>query len=146
MKIFVGADHEGYEYKGQLIQALQLAGHEAIDVGNQAINPNDNYPEFAKALVTQLRGSGDGLAKGILISGNGQGMCMAANRFKGVRASLCWNQNAARSARSDEDSNVLCLSSRYLSLDEAGSIMATWLATPFSGEANASRRLQQIDQ
>lgn len=145
MKVFVGANHEGYEFKTQLVQALQIAGHEAVDVGNHAIDPNDDYQAFAKELVVQMKTSGDAEAKGLLISGDGQGMVMAANRFKGVRASLCWNRSTAQAARADEDSNVLCLASRYLSVEEAGSIMATWLSTGFSGDPNAARRLQQLD-
>lgn len=146
MKVFVGANHEGYEFKSQLAQALQMAGHEAIDVGNHSIDPNDDYPAFANELVTQMQASGDPQARGILISGDGQGMVMAANRFKTIRASLCWNRSMAQAARSDEDSNVLCLPSRYLSVEEAGSIMAAWLATSFSADPNASRRLQMLDE
>ncbi len=146
MKIYIGADHDGIEYKSQLAQALTLAGHEVIDVGNQSIDANDDFAEFADKLATQLVAAHDPEARGILICGNGQDMCIAANRFKGIRASLCWNTLSARSARNDSDSNVLCLSARFLSLDECGSIMVTWLATPFSEEPDAVRRIQQLDE
>jgi ribose 5-phosphate isomerase B len=146
MKIFIGADHNGFEYKGQLTQALKLAGHEVIDEGDVAIDPNDDFPQFASKVVQELLASGDPEARGILVCGSGQGMCMAANRFKGIRASLCWNLNEARAARNDDDSNILCLSSKYLSLEESGSIMATFLATPFAGAPRFVRRIQQLDQ
>ena len=146
MKVFIGADHDGHEFKSQLAQALQIGGHEVVDVGNSAIDPADDYLTFARDLVTQFQTAGDPAARGILISGDGQGMSIAANRFKGIRAALCWSRYTAESARSQEDCNVLCLSSRYLSLEEAGSVMATFLATPFTGETNASQRLQQFDQ
>ncbi len=146
MKIFIGADHNGFEYKQQLSKALVQAGHEVIDEGDKAINPEDDYPQFASRVVVALLGANDPDAKGILICGSGQGMCIAANRFKGIRASLCWNQNEARAARNDDDSNVLCLSSKYSSLDEAGTIMATYLATPFAGASRYTRRIQQLDQ
>lgn len=146
MKVYIGADHDGFEYKGQLSQELQQAGHEVIDVGNSGINPNDDFPQFAKELVTQLKILNDPEACGILISGSGQGMAIAANRFTRIRASQCWNLNSARAARTDDDSNVLCLSARFLSLEEAGSIMATWLATPFGNDPAAQRRIQQLDE
>jgi ribose 5-phosphate isomerase B len=145
VKVYIGADHDGFEYKGQLAQALRQAGHEVIDVGNTTIDANDDFPHFAGVLVSELLGVNDLQARGILISGNGQGMCMAANRFKGIRASLCWNGNSARAGRNDDDSNVLCLASKYLSLEEAGSIMATWLATPFSADPASTRHIQQLD-
>jgi ribose 5-phosphate isomerase B len=123
-----------------------MAGHEVIDAGDVTIDPNDDYPQFASKVVAELLNSGDKEARGVLICGSGQGMCMAANRFKGIRAALCWNLNEARAARNDDDANILCLSSRYLSLEEAGSIMATFLATPFAGAPRYARRIEQLDQ
>ena len=146
MKIFIGADHNGFEYKDKLKQALELAGHEVVDQGDLTIDPNDDFPQFATKVVEALLSAGDPEAKGILICGSGQGMCMAANRFKGIRAALCWNINEARASRNDDDANILCLSSKYLSLDEAGSIMATFLSTPFAGAPRFQRRIQQLDQ
>lgn len=146
MKVFIGADHNGFEYKNQLAQAIQMAGHEVIDVGDTALDPNDDFPQFASKLVHELLGANDPEAKGILVCGSGQGMVMAANRFKGIRAALCWNSNEARASRNDDDANVLCLSSRYTSLDEAGSIMATFLSTPFAGAPRFQRRIDQLDQ
>ncbi|MDB5170550.1 MAG: ribose 5-phosphate isomerase [Candidatus Saccharibacteria bacterium] len=146
MKIYIGADHNGFDYKNQLTKALQMAGHEVVDEGGATIDPNDDYPQFAGKVVNALLGDTDKDAKGILICGSGQGMVMAANRFKGIRASICWNLNEARSARNDDDSNILCLSSRYLSLEESGSIMATFLSTPFAGAPRFVRRVEQLDQ
>jgi ribose 5-phosphate isomerase B len=146
MKVFIGADHNGFEYKQQLSQALQQAGHEVIDEGDVSLSPDDDFPQFASKVVNALLDSKDLEARGILVCGSGQGMCMAANRFKGIRASLCWNLNEARAARNDDDSNVLCLSSKYMSLDEAGAVMATFLATPFAGAPRFVRRIEQLDQ
>jgi ribose 5-phosphate isomerase B len=146
LKVFIGADHNGFEYKRQLTEALKLAGHEVIDEGDEAINPDDDFPQFAAKVVNALLESKDSEARGILVCGSGQGMCMAANRFKGIRAALCWNQNEARAARNDDDANVLCLSSKYTSLDEAGTIMATFLSTPFAGAPRFARRIEQLDQ
>ncbi len=146
MKVFLGADHNGFEYKRQLAEALKLAGHEVVDAGDKELKADDDYPQFAGQLVHELLASGDPEARGILICGSGQGMCIAANRFKKIRAALCWNQSEARAARNDDDSNILCLSSRYTSLDEAGSIMATFLSTPFAGAPRFARRIQQLDE
>ena len=146
MKIYVGADHNGFEFKRDLTQLLSQAGHEVVDEGDVSLNPNDDFPQFAGKVVNALLADPDKNARGLLICGSGQGMCMAANRFKGIRASLCWNLDEARSARNDDDSNVLCLSSKYLSAEEAESIATTWLATPFAGAPRFVRRLQQLDQ
>ena len=146
MKIYIGADHNGFEYKQKLSEALQKAGHEVVDEGDLSVDANDDFPQFAGKVVNELLAANDPEVRGILVCGSGQGMCMAANRFKGIRASLCWNQNEARAARNDDDSNVLCLSARYTSLDEAGSIMATFLATPFAGAERFKRRIAQLDQ
>lgn len=146
MKVFIGADHNGFEYKRQLAEALKLAGHEVIDEGDTELKADDDYPQFGARVATGLLTCDDPEARGILICGSGQGICIAANRFKGIRAALCWNQAEARAARNDDDSNILCLSSRYTSLDEAGSIMATFLSTPFAGAPRFARRIKQLDE
>ena len=117
-----------------------------VDDGNVAIDPNDDFPQFAGKVVNDLLVDTTPDAKGLLICGSGQGMCMAANRFKGIRASLCWNLEEARASRNDDDSNVLCLSSRYLSIDEAQAIVSTFLQTPFAGAPRFTRRIQELDQ
>ncbi len=146
MKIYLGADHNGFEYKNQLAKALQQAGHQVVDEGDEALSPNDDYPEFAGKVANALLADSDPEARGILVCGSGQGMCIAANRFKGIRAALCWNPAEARAARNDDDCNILCLSSRYTSLDEAGSIMAAFLSTPFAGAPRFKRRIQKLDE
>ena len=146
MKIFLGADHNGFQYKQDLTAFLQAAGHEVIEEGNLMIDPNDDFPQFAGRTVNDLLASGDMEARGILLCGSGQGMCMAANRFKGIRASLCWNLETARASRNDDDSNVLCLAARYLSTEEAQSIITVFLNTPFAGAPRFVRRLNELDQ
>jgi len=146
VKIFLGADHNGFEYKNRLKQLLEQAGHDVVDSGDLTLNPDDDFPQFAGKVVSELLASPSPDARGILICGSGQGMCMAANRFKGIRASLCWNLDEARAARNDDDSNVLCLSARYLSLDEAQAIVNAWLSTPFAGAARFKRRIKELDE
>jgi ribose 5-phosphate isomerase B len=146
LKIYIGADHNGFEYKQQLTDFLQKSGHEVIDSGGITKNPDDDFPTFAGQVVTSLRSDSDEQAKGILICGSGQGMCMAANRHKGIRASLAWNVDEARSARNDDDSNVLCLSSKYTSFEDAETIVNAWLATPFAAAPRFIRRLKELDE
>ncbi len=146
MRIYLGADHNGFEYKQKVIEHLKKRGHEVIDCGDVRNDSNDDFPQFAGQVATALLGDSSDDARGVLICGSGQGMCMAANRFKGIRASLCWNVDEARSSRNDDNSNVLCVSARYTSLDEITSILDTWLTTPFAAAPRFIRRLKQLDE
>src|SRR3990167_2096902 len=119
MKIFVGADHNGYDLRKQLVSYLTRAGYEVVDEGEAVLDPNDDFPVFAGRVVMDVLGSSDKDARGILICGSGQGMCMAANRFKGIRAALGYDKDSVRSARNDDNSNVLCLPARVLEKDKA---------------------------
>lgn len=146
MKIYIDADHNGFEFKQALMSDLRRSGYEVIDVGAKKLDPNDDFPLAANHVVHELLASDDKDAKGILICGSGQGVCMAANRFKGIRASLCWDNREAKAARNDDDSNVLCLPARMLSLDKAKTITHVWLTTPFAGAARFKRRIAQLDE
>lgn len=146
MKIFIGADHNGYVLRNQIIDYLRRARYEVDDLGDVKLDPDDDFPQFAGRVVSKMLTSDDPDPRGILICGSGQGMCMAANRFKGIRASLVWNVEEARAARNDDDSNVLCLPAHLLNKEEALLITETWLNTPFAGAARFVRRLKQLDE
>jgi ribose 5-phosphate isomerase B len=146
MNIYIGADHNGFEFKAKLIDYLRRSGHEVFDQGDTKLNPEDDFPQYASKVVHAMRESGDHEARGILICGSGQGMCMAANRYKGIRAALAWDQEEARAARNDDDSNVLCLSSRSVDFEATIGIVHTWLLTPFAGAVRFKRRLQELDE
>jgi ribose 5-phosphate isomerase B len=146
MRIYIGSDHNGFAYKQQLADFLRRSGHEVIDEGDQTLEPGDDFPLFAGKTVQGLLGDTDPEARGILICGSGQGMCIAANRFKGIRASLCWNLAEARSSRNDDDSNVLCLSASQTDFEAAQAIVTAWLATPFAGAERFVRRIKQLDE
>lgn len=145
MKIYIGADHNGYELKAHLESFLKRSGHEIVDAGDVKRDPDDDFPQFAGRAVSMLLGDHEPDARAILICGSGQGMCMAANRFKGVRACLCWNLTEARLSRNDDDANVLCLSARSLDNQQAEAIVLTWLATPFAGAPRYKRRIAELD-
>ena len=146
MKIYIGADHNGFDMKANLAEVLIKAGYTVIDEGDQKLQPDDDFPQFAERTIRAMQASSDHDARGILICGSGQGMCMAANRFKGIRASLIWNTQEAHAARNDDDSNVLCLPARSISEAEAVKIAEAWLETPFAGAARFKRRIHQLDQ
>lgn len=146
MKIYVAADHNGFDYKSRILEQLKHFGYEAVDAGDTKINPDDDFPQFAARAVRQLLADKDDSSRAVLICGSGQGMAIAANRFKGIRASLCWNLAEARAARNDDDSNVLCLSVQNTSLKEAESILQTWLQTPFAGASRFVRRIKELDR
>jgi ribose 5-phosphate isomerase B len=145
MKIYLGADHNGFALKAKLASFLMRSGYEVIDSGDATLNAEDDFPDFASEVCSQVLRDNDSESRGLLICGSGQGMCMTANRFKGIRAALCWNLSEARSARNDDDSNVLCLSAREFSDEESNAIVMTWLNTPFAGATRFKRRIQAMD-
>lgn len=146
MKIFIGADHNGYDLRNKLIAWLKQRGYTVIDEGDQQRRPDDDYPQFASRTVTALLAKGSTDDKAILICGSGQGMCIAANRFIGIRACLCWDVTEARMSRNDDDANVLCLPARLVGTTLAENIVHTWLDTPFAGASRFRRRIKQLDE
>lgn len=148
MKIFLGADHQGFHLKESVYAYLVKRGYDVEDLGDKVLDPTDDFPEFAQAVALNIIASEDDDARGILICGGGQGMAMAANRFKGIRASVVWDAFEAKMTRGDNDSNVLCLPSRVVDTEDAGwqGIIETWLATPFANAARFKRRNAQLDE
>lgn len=145
MKIFVGSDHNGFTMHNQVMEYLSKAGYEVHDSGNTKLDPNDDFTEYAAQVVDDMRASGETDARGILICGSGQGMCIAANRFKGIRAALGYSPETAKAARNDSDSNVLCLSADDLDDEKANVIVETWLNTPFEDALRFNRRIKAMD-
>ncbi len=145
MKIFVGADHNGFRLRRSLIDYLKRAGYSVKDEGDRRLNPDDDFPVFAQRVVNDMMSSEDPNPRGILICGSGQGMCMAANRFKGIRACLGYDRESVRSARNDDDSNVLCLPAQVLENSEMKIVVETWLNTPFAGSTRFKRRIKEMD-
>ena len=147
MTIYLGADHNGYHLKEKIEEYLKRLGHTVVDEGDEKLDPEDDFTVFASRVVHAMKASDDHDAKGILICGSGQGMAIAANRHKGIRAGLGWGVEAARSTRHDEDSNVLALPAELLDTDtEWQEVIDVWLATPFAGAARYKRRNAQLDE
>lgn len=148
MKIFIGSDHMGFHLKEKVFAYLVKHGYDVEDVGNQNLNPNDDFPEFAQAAAIKIIGSTDDDTRGILLCGGGQGMAIAANRFRGIRASVIWDAYEAKMTRNDNDSNVLCIPARVLENEDTAwqGIIETWLNTPFAAAIRYKRRNAQIDE
>lgn len=147
MIIFIGSDHQGFHLKEKVFAYLAKHNYLVEDVGDKTLDPNDDFPEFAQMAALKVIGSEDKDPRAILLCGGGQGMAMAANRFRGIRASVIWDAYEAKMTRNDNESNVLCLPSRILeNNDEWQGIIETWLNTPFAGAARFKRRNEQIDE
>jgi len=148
MKIYIGSDHQGFHLKEKVFAYLSKHGYDVEDVGGQTLDPSDDFPEFAQAASLQIIGSTDDDPRGILLCGGGQGMAIAANRFRGIRASVIWDAFEAKMTRNDNDSNVLCLPARILEDDDKAwqGIIETWLSTPFAAAVRYKRRNAQIDE
>lgn len=149
MKIFLGADHNGYQLKNNVHAYLAKRGYDVEDVSTKPAQPDDDFPEFAQMAALKVLGEEvKEDPRAILLCGGGQGMCMAANRFRGIRASVIWDEHEAKMTRNDNDSNVLCLPARILENDseEWKKIIDTWLETPFANAPRFRRRNAQIDE
>ncbi len=140
--IYLGADHAGFALKEKLKKWLQHNRIPHQDLGALRLNPNDDYPDYAakvgKAVVKQAG------SFGVLVCGSAQGVCIAANKIKSVRAVIPFNLQEARLSREHTDANVLCLSGWYMQPHYATKLLHKFIATPFSGEKRHRRRLNKI--
>lgn len=134
MKIFIASDHAAYNEKNSLVEYLKKH-HEVVDLGTNSPD-STHYPEWARKLALKVRIES---AMGILLCGSGIGVCMTANRFKGIRAALCRDEDDAKMSRLHNDANVLCLSGRKTPQDMINKISDLFLATPFEGGRHQTR-------
>ncbi len=136
MKISLGTDHAGFRYKEKVKQLLGQLGHEVVDFGTNSEESVD-YPLFIRpAAEAVARGECD---RGIVFGGSGNGEAMAANKVRGVRCALCWNEEVARLSRQHNDANVLSLGQRVIPEDTAMAIVKVWLTTDFEGGRHVKR-------
>jgi ribose 5-phosphate isomerase B len=134
MKIAIGADHAGFEYKQILAGSIQAS--EVSDFGTYS-NDSVDYPDFAHPVANAVEsGEAD---FGILVCGSANGVAITANKHQGIRAAICWNQEIASLARQHNNANVLCIPARFITIDEAKKIVDTFLTTPFEGGRHATR-------
>ncbi len=141
MKIAIGSDHAGFEYKEKIRDWLRARGHEVKDFGTNS-NAAVDYPLFIRPVAEAVaRGE---FERGIVLGGSGNGEAITANRVKGIRCALCWNAESARLGRQHNNANVLSLGERMMSLETALDIVQIWLETPFEGGRH-QRRIDLID-
>lgn len=148
MKIYLGADHQGFHLKEQVFAYLVKHGYDVEDVGDKTLDPNDDFPVFAQSVALRILGSSEKDPRGILICGGGQGVAMAANRYRGIRASVIWDAFEAKMTRYDNDSNVLCLPARIVGEEDSlwQGILETWLNTAFADAVRFRRRNAELDE
>ncbi|RLK13240.1 ribose 5-phosphate isomerase B [Micromonospora sp. M71_S20] len=142
MRVYLGSDHAGFELKVHLVNHLAKEGHDVVDVGPHAFDPDDDYPAFC--LHTGDRVVADVGSLGVVIGGSGNGEQIAANKVAGVRAALAWSIDTAQLAREHNDANVVAVGARQHTLDEATAIVEAFLTTPFSGNERHARRIAQV--
>jgi ribose 5-phosphate isomerase B len=136
MHIAIASDHAGFNYKSAIAAWLREHGHEVEDFGTDS-EASVDYPDF---IVPAARSVASGVCeRGIVLGGSGNGEAIAANKIKGVRCTLCWNEESARLARAHNDSNMLSIGARLVTQDDAINIVRIWLDTPFDGGRHIPR-------
>jgi len=142
MRIAIGADHGGWTLKAPISMALQAAGHQVLDLGAYALNPADDYPDFAQAVAEAVRrGQAE---RGIVVCGSGVGAGIVANKLPGIRAGVCHDTYSAHQGVEHDDMNVLCLGARVIGSELALEVVRAFVGAKFSGEERHRRRLAKI--
>ena len=150
MRVYLGADHQGFFLKNKVRDYLTKAGYQITDYSNEELDPDDDFPKYAKLAAKRVVDEKDDTDVAILVCGGGQGMCMAANRIKGVRAIVASSVEDATYGRNDNDANVLWLPARVLDRDYNiplwRDIVDAFMNTPFAGAERYIRRNRELDQ
>ena len=139
MKITIGCDHAGVEYKSKIVDFLEKEGHQVLDVGTHGKESVD-YPDYAHKVAEEVLVGAD---FGVLICGSGNGVSMAANKHKGIRAALCWSEEITKLARQHNDANIISIPARFMPLETSTQIIKTFLTEPFEGGRH-QRRVEKI--
>ncbi len=142
MKIAVGADHAGLPLKEVIITRIEALAHTSVDLGAHDFDPDDDYPDFALAVATEVaEGRAD---RGVVLCGSGVGASIVANKIRGVRAGVCHDTYSARQGVEHDDMNVLCIGSRIIGSAVADSVVAAFVTAAFTGEERHARRLEKV--
>ena len=142
MRVHLGSDHAGFELKQHIAKRLAEIGHEVIDVGPAAFDPEDDYPPYC--LHVAARTVADPGSLGVVIGGSGNGEQITANKVGGTRAALAWSVATAKLAREHNDANIVAIGARMHSPEEATAIVTSFLDTAFSQDERHARRIAQI--
>lgn len=136
MKVAIGGDHAGFEYKTEIIKHLEKLGHDVADFGPGTADSVD-YPDHVHPLADSIEAGTNEL--GILICGSANGVAITANKHQGIRAGLCWEVEVAELIRQHNDANIICLPARFVSLEKAIAMVDTFLTTEFEGGRHQTR-------
>lgn len=147
MRIYFVSDHAGFEMKNILVEFIRELGFEVEDLGPDKLNPQDDYPLLVEKAGLEIFKNPEN-SKAVILGGSGQGEAIVANRFPNVRAMVFYGHNLdiIRLSREHNDSNILSLGARFISVEEAKEAVKLWLETPFSGDKRHTRRLEEIDK
>jgi ribose 5-phosphate isomerase B len=141
MKIAIGSDHAGFRYKDKIRDVLEDLGYSVTDFGTHSEEPVD-YPLFIRPVAEAV--ARREFERGIVLGGSGNGEAIVANRVKGIRCALCWNEESARLSRQHNNANMISLGQRMISIESALDIVRIWLETPFEGGRH-QHRIELID-
>ena len=140
-KIIIGSDHAGFELKEKIKIYLKEQGYDVEDLGTNSKESTD-YPIYGKKVAQKVAKTN---STGILICGSGIGMCITANKTKGIRAALCYDKSTAKVARAHNNANILCLGGRTASSKNYKEIVKTFLTTEHSKDERHRRRVKEMD-
>ena len=146
MHIYLGADHRGYQLKDELMNWLQARQNSFTNFGATTYDAEDDFNDYAKKVATAILNNPDPNDFGILLCGSGQGMCMQANRFKGIRAAICLTPAEAIETRSHNNSNVLCLPADVISGNDVYDIINAFIDTQPLQDEKYQRRCRKLDE
>jgi RpiB/LacA/LacB family sugar-phosphate isomerase len=141
MRVVIGSDHAGFELKHKLAELATSLGHTVLDVGTDSPEPVD-YPDFAEKVGVAIMS--EKADRGVLVCGSGVGACVAANKIRGIRASICHDTYSARQGVEHDDMNVLVLGARVIGTELARELTRAYLEARFSGEERHERRLRKV--
>lgn len=147
MKLYFAGDHAGFALKKELMAFVKTLGHEVEDCGPLSFDKTDDYPDFVIPMVKKVAGRPSSEARGIVPAGSGQGEMIAANRVPGVRAVVYYGNNPSmvKVSRDHNDSNVITIGTRFVTVEDAKEAVRLWLETPFSNDERHIRRLRKIE-
>ena len=143
MRVHIGGDHAAYELLGELVSFLEAQGHEVSNHGPHDFDAEDDYPVFVLRAAEAVAADTESL--GVVLGGSGNGEQMAANKVKGIRAALCYNEELATLAREHNNAQVISIGARMTPVDEAKAMVAAFLTTPFSEAERHSRRIAMVE-
>ena len=141
VNLAVACDHGGFPLKSRVVEELRKLGHQVIDLGTDSAQPVD-YPDYARAVAGEILAGR--VERAVLICGSGAGACVAANKFRGIRAATCHDSFSARQSVEDDDVNVLCLGARVIGPELAVELVRDYVNARFSGAERHRRRLGKI--